>query len=280
LSKIAPTDSEFLVTDPDQQPDVVLEVPAGITPLGLSEEGYYSDKMVRCSFCKQRQKHRKGFFAILPDGKKALCGHCCAVQLTSKETVAKIERGIDRKVKAAKQQQVSTALLEDVEELTQILKSDLIPVEAAIERNLEELNDVFTNLNLSHEYKLGYALGGFRSISNACEDRISDAKVEELLKKRKLSMQAVGKALDAMEQATSMLQVSRLGGRINNWAKPNGYERSDVSFKNGVLVAGKWQTHLGEYDFWETTVEIERVVMPSCGRVREIIAPHCDPSSE
>lgn len=275
MSKNTPLDSDFLVTDPDQQPGVVLEVPEGIEPLGLAEEGYYSVKMVRCSFCRQRQKHRKGFFAILPDGTKALCGHCCAVQLTSKATVAKIERNIERKIKVAKQRQISNALLQDVDELSDLLKTNFIPVAEDIEWNFDELKDVFPSQPLSLEYKLGYALGGFRSIANACEDKLTDAKVEQLLQKRQKSMEAVGLALDAMEKAVSMLSFNHLGGRIKNWANADGYENADVSFKGGQLVAGKWQTHLGIYDFWESTVDLRPVEMPEVSRVRDIISgPH------
>lgn len=272
MNKNSPIDSERLVTDPDQQPGVVLEVPEGITPLGLAEDGYYSDKMVRCTFCKQRQKHRKGFYAILPGGTKALCGHCCAVKLTSKATVAKIERNTELKIKVAKQHQISEALLRDVDELTDLLKSNFIPTEEDIEKNFEALTYIFPSQILRLESKLGYALGGFRSIANACQGKLTEARIEQLLKKRQKSMQAVGLALEAMEKAVSMLEFKQLSRQIKSWAHADNYDCDDVSFNNGQLVAGKFQTYDDEYGFWEKTVDLCFVEMPDTSRVREIIA--------
>ena len=269
---MAPLDNGFLITDPDQQPGVVFEVPNGIEPEGLPEDGYYSEKMVRCSFCKQRQKHRKGFFAILPDSTKALCGHCCAVQLTSKATVAKIERTTERKIEVVRQRQISKALLQDVDELLDLLETNFVPVSHDIEWNFAELRYIFASQPLKLEYKLGYALGGFRSIANACEEKLTDAKVEQLLQKRQKSMEVVSLALDAMEKAVSLLSFNQLGGRIKNWGKVDGYASADVSFRKGRLVAGKRQTYLGEYDFWESTVDLRPVEMPQCIRLYEIIS--------
>ncbi|MEM9434593.1 MAG: hypothetical protein AAGA12_11785 [Pseudomonadota bacterium] len=185
--------------------------------------------------------------------------------------MAKIERNIERKIKVAKQRQISNALMEDVDELTELLKTNFIPVAEHIEWNFEELRDMFPSQQLSLDYKLGHAIGGFRSIAIACDDNLTDAKVEQLLQKRQKSMEAVGLALDSVENAVKILKFNHLGGRIKNWAKADGYESADVSFKDGKLVARKWQTYRGEYGFWESTLELRPVEMPDCSRVRSII---------
>lgn len=271
MSKSTPADAEFLITDPDQQPDVVLEVPAGIVPIGLSDEGYYSDKTVRCSFCKQRQKHRKGFFALLPDGTKALCGHCCAVQLTSKATVAKIERETERKIRSAKKRLIASAVLEDVPEIIELLEEKFVPVETEMREMYADLRNVFWAFYPPRIRPLGYALGGLRTIVTACEKDLTDAKVEELLRKKALAKSAVADSLQDMEAGIAGLRFDYIRGHIGKWGKSSGYETGDFGFKDGVVKAGKWQDHLGEYAFWETTVELEEIEFPDTTRIKELI---------
>lgn len=145
MSKALSPDEEFVITDLDKQPGVVLEVEPGIRPVMLLE-GYLSEKMVWCSFCKQRQRHGKGCFALLPDGSKALCGHCCAVEFTDKTTVAKIEKDLDRLVAQAEQWKISGTVLERVPELIEILDCDLIPIEQSVQQVMEELERIFPTL--------------------------------------------------------------------------------------------------------------------------------------
>ena len=71
MAKLSWTE-EFLITDPESQPSVVLEVEQGVRPLQLLEP-YSATVDVHCAFCPQRQRHKHGYLALLPDGRRALC---------------------------------------------------------------------------------------------------------------------------------------------------------------------------------------------------------------
>ena len=94
MAKAAPTE-EFLITDPEAQPGVVLKVEPGIRPLQLLEP-YLADHDVHCAFCLQRQLHKHGYFALLPDGSRALCGNICALEYFDKATVSSLDRKRDQ----------------------------------------------------------------------------------------------------------------------------------------------------------------------------------------
>lgn len=53
-------DEDLLITDPERQPGVILDVPPDVRPIGLLDTGYYADHEVRCSFCVKRTRHKKG----------------------------------------------------------------------------------------------------------------------------------------------------------------------------------------------------------------------------
>ena len=44
-----------------------------------------------------------------------------------------------------------------------------------------------------------------------------------------------------------------------------------MKMSGNVMVAGKWDTHLGEYDFWETTYEGSVIIMPDTTEIRGLM---------
>lgn len=268
MSKALPPDEEFVIIDPDQQPGVVLEVEPGIRPVMLLE-GYLSEKMVRCSFCKQRQRHRKGCFALLPDGSKALCGHCCAVEFTDKTTVAKIEKDLDRRVAQAEQRKISGAVLEGVRELIEILDRDLIPVEQSVHQVMEELERIFPTLRQRKPPKLAVARGGLASILKTADEKLTERRIEEILRKRGLVNDTIREGLALIQESVKAVSPDRIRGRFRSLAEGAGYEEMKMS--GNVMVVGKWETHLGEYDFWETTYEVPVIVMPDTTEIRGVM---------
>lgn len=268
MSKTVPPDEEFVVTDPDQQPGVVLEVEPGIRPVTLLA-GYLSEKMVRCSFCKRRQPHRKGCFALLPDGRKALCGHCCAVEFADKSTVAKIEKELDRRVAKAEQRRLSGAVLEGVPELLEVLDRDFIPVEQDVHHVMEELERIFPALRQRKPPKLAVARGGLATILKAADEKLNERKIEEILRKRGLVKEALREGLALLEESVKAVSPDRIRSHFRNLAEGAGYEEMKMS--GNIMVVGKWDTHLGEYDFREITYKVPVIVMPDKTEIRSLM---------
>ncbi|SEJ30489.1 hypothetical protein SAMN05421762_0956 [Pseudooceanicola nitratireducens] len=267
MSEALPPDEEFVITDPDQQPGVVFEVEPGIRPAML--EGYLSEKMVRCSFCKQRQRHRKGCFALLPEVSKALCDHCCAVEFTDKVTVAKIEKDLDRRVAQAEQRKISGAVFEGVPQLIEILDRDLIPIEQSLQQVMEELERIFPALRRRKPPKLAVACGGLATILKAADEKLIERRIEEILRKRGLVNDAIREGFALLQESVKAISPDRIRSRFRGLAEGAGYEEMKMS--GNVMVAGKWDTHLGEYDFWETTYEGSVIIMPDTTEIRGLM---------
>ena len=268
MSKVLLPDEEFVITDPDRQPGVVLEVAPGIRPVMLLD-GYLSEKMVRCSFCKQRQRHRKGCFALLPNGSKALCGHCCAVEFTDKTTVSKIEKDLDRRVAQAEQRKISRVVLEGVPEMIEIFDRDLIPVEQTVHQVMEELERIFPTLRQRKRPKLAVARGGLATIMKAAGEKLTERRIEEILRKRVLVSEAIREGLVLLEEGVKAVSPDRIRSRFRNLAEGAGYE--EMKMTGNIMVVGRWDTHLGQYDFRETTYEVPAILMPDTTEIRRLM---------
>jgi len=130
LNKQTFAEDDFLITDPEKHPGVVLEVPAGVNPLRLEPIGYRAETEVRCAFCRNRQRHSYGFFAVLPDGSLALCGNCCAIEISDKSTVAKIRQDVKRREITNQNMIIIRELTRGLPEILEVLERDFLPVEA------------------------------------------------------------------------------------------------------------------------------------------------------
>ncbi|PTA98892.1 MULTISPECIES: hypothetical protein [unclassified Sulfitobacter] len=268
MSKQVFPGEDFVITDPEQQPGVTLEVHAGIRPVMLLD-GYLSDTNVRCSFCKQRQWHRKGIFALLPDGSKALCGHCCAVELTDKTTVAKIERNLEKRVEIAAHRKMSAAVLGNAQELLQILDRDFIPVEKEMLQMIEEMERIFPSLQQRKPPKLAVARGGLATIIEAAEHKLTDLRVEEILKKRKLVDEAIHTGIELLEEGIKAFKPEHISRQLRHLALRARYEESKMVGR--TITVGRWEMYRGEYEFWETIYELPLMEMPSTATIHGML---------
>ncbi|MFX0543163.1 hypothetical protein ACEWPM_015715 [Roseovarius sp. S4756] len=217
MSKQVLPDEDFVITDPEQQPGVVLEVEPGIRPVMLLD-GYLSEKIVRCSFCKQRQWHRKGIFALLPDGSKALCGHCCAVGFTDKSTVAKIEKDLDIRVKKSAQRKVSAAVTSGIPELLEALDRDFMRVHRELNEVFNEMESIFPSMKKRARSGFGYARGGLIAIVKASDHKLSDSQIESILKKRSLANEIILKSLSVLREGISAMRHDRIRASLPHLA--------------------------------------------------------------
>jgi hypothetical protein len=269
MSKQYAADDDFLITDPEKQPGVILDLPAGVAPLGLREEGYYAEAMVRCSFCRQRQRHRRGYFAVLPDGSLALCGHCCAVALTSKATVARIDRRVDTQIAAAEHRTISGAIVRNVPEILALIDRDFLALEREVNETSCEISTLFPGWYRRAVPRLGVARGGLVAMLNEAGGKLTDRKVEELLKKRQLVFQAIREGLELLKEGADFIDLDRIRGLYRHHAHRCKYQ--EASLKGRVLTAGGCFYHLGEYDYWTFELEIPEITVPDTTELLELL---------
>lgn len=269
MSKQYAADDDFLITDPEKQPGVILDLPAGVAPMGLRDEGYYANAMVRCSFCRQRQRHRRGYFAVLPDGSLALCGHCCAVALTSKATVAKIDRRVDAQIAAAEHRTISAAIVRNIPEILAIIDRDFLALEREVNETSSELSALFPGWHRRAVPKLGVARGGLVALINEAGGKLTDRKVEDLLKKRQLVFEAIREGLDLLKDGAAFIDLDRIRGMYRDYAHRCGYQ--EASLKERTLTVGGCCWHLGEYDYWTFELEIPEIVVPDMAELLELL---------
>jgi hypothetical protein len=130
--------SSTLIVDPDQVEGVVQSVPLDTLPIRLLD-GYSSEKLVRCQFCRQRQKHYRGFFVELNTGAKALAGNCCATRIGGQERVAEIKREVTRKEKYADSLREKHILYDRLSLMLSGIEEKWLPAEEAVSAAISEI---------------------------------------------------------------------------------------------------------------------------------------------
>lgn len=239
VAKLSPTE-EFLITDPESQPDVVLEVEPGVRPLQLLEP-YSAAIDVHCAFCSQRQRHRHGYLALLPDGRRALCGNICAEEFFDKQTVNTLDRKRERLASARRRQQVSDAIVGTAEKLLPIIDKEIAPNEWEAEAAMLELGRhlspavrvLIKESNVGGVAFLGQpcrafadARGGIACILQKV-DKMTDREAEQLLAKRVAVIDRIKYGTRYLQEAAAFFERSNLV-RFCEWMRANK-ERHDIT---------------------------------------------------
>lgn len=127
-----------LIVDADQIEGVVSTVPSTVQPVRLLD-GYSSEKLVPCAFCKQKQRHYKGFVVELTDGSLALAGNCCATKIGGKSEVTKLAARVAKKEKAANLAREKQALHDALTLLQSEISKTWVPLEQAMNSRIAEV---------------------------------------------------------------------------------------------------------------------------------------------
>lgn len=264
-------DHEAIISDPDKQPGVILDVPAGLKPIELLD-AYQAAYPVRCSFCRQRQSHYRGFLALLEDGSRALCGHECAEHIGGKATVAALERTLERRLKEAEGRAVAAAVTAGVPEILAILDRDVMPVHRKAERVLRRLEKALPRaVETSAGSRLGFARGGLQRLLKARNESLTDRQVEDLLKVRARVAEEIPAGLDELEKAMSFLHPSNLkkeAGRLRHAARA---EEVEVKGEVVRVMREVYSACLGGYYWHQDALILPRLAMPDRGPIMRAI---------
>lgn len=264
-------DDDFLITQPDKQPGVVLELPPGIRPMMLLE-GYMSDYPVHCAFCRQRQLHRKGILVLLEDASKAMCGHCCAEEIGGKATVASIERSVDRMVAVSEKKRRSASVAAGLPEILKLLDADFLPIERAINDTIDKLRGMFPDLPRETSSQLAIARGGLVSIVKNAAKPMKDKTVEEMLRRRRLALSAVSIGLDNLDEALDFFAEENLRNIFKDLRRRTKYDR--IRFDGGIVRFEwhEWICEAGEYEDFYNEITLPRMDIPDRTLIRRLIA--------
>ena len=214
---------EFLITNPEEQPHVVLSVEPGVKPVQLLEP-YDSSSDVRCAFCAQRQVHKKGYLALLPDGRRALCGNVCAEEYFDKATVNSLDRKREKLARERIRKQNADAVLRNAEIAIPIIDDEIVPHEWEAEvpiseigqfvpkqmREVLESNGVRGTRFLGETCRaFGDARGGIRAIAMKAHSA-SEKDLEKLIEKRNRILERMRHGTDYLREAKAFFQRDNL----------------------------------------------------------------------
>ncbi|MBB3711748.1 hypothetical protein FHS00_001319 [Limimaricola variabilis] len=269
----AADDDDFLITDPEKQPGVISEVPAGVKPLRLEPIGYRANIEVRCAFCRNRQRHIYGFFAVLPDGSLALCGNCCAVEISDKSTVAKIKQDVKRREITNQNMIVIRELTRGLPEVLKVLERDVLPIEAQVNSTAKELEWLFPSSRGTWKTskKLGLARGGLVSVLKIT-GKLGERDVEGVLEKRQRIFTAIREGLQELEVAAKALRAEPVKHALRTLARRDGYEQ--VTMRGTEVVVGSWIPDPDDDEmeiFSERTVPLLTVEVPDARELLGLI---------
>jgi hypothetical protein len=232
MAQTTPTE-EFLITDPESQPGVVLAVEAGVRPIQLLEP-YYANHDVRCAFCAHRQVHKKGYFALLPDGRRALCGNVCAEEYFDKQTVNSLDRKRDQLASARLRREQADAIIGNAAALLPIIDADIAPNEWEAEAAMADLG-LHLNAAVREQIKgsdvlgveflgqgcraFGDARGGIALIiSKTCG--VTEREAEKLMEKRAKVVERIEHGTRYLQEAVAFFQPDNLH-RFREWLLAN-----------------------------------------------------------
>lgn len=224
---------DFLITNPEKQPDVVLEVEAGARPIQLLEP-YAADHDVHCAFCKQRQLHKNGYLALLEDGRRALCGNVCAEEYFDKATVNSLDRKRDQLAGARRKRQQAEAIIGKAADLLPVIDNDIAPNEWAAEAAMAALGNYIPPA-VRHQIKgsdvqgvvylgqscraFGDARGGIACIVGKA-DGVTDGEAAKLMEKRAAVMERIEHGTHYLQEAVAFFQPDNLQ-RFRSWMLAN-----------------------------------------------------------
>lgn len=234
MSKQPFAEDDFLITDPEKHPNVILEVPAGVEPLRLEPVGYLADTEVRCSFCPQRQRHRRGFFAVLPDESLALCGNCCAVKIAGKSTVAKIKQDVKRREEVAAARKDVALLAIGLAPVIEILERDWLPIEKDVHRHVQRLHECFHSVKLPRLAKLSVVAAGLRDISAASSE--GQVNLRAIKRKRVRALDMIPEGMAGLRDELAKLDLARLKQLVDADEPVHGYYRTKLHGRSLYLL--------------------------------------------
>jgi hypothetical protein len=130
MSKEFTDSSEFVVSSPDLQVGLSMEIEPGTRPKEFLNRYDAADK-VRCAFCKGHTPHHRGFTVRLDDGRTALCGIICAQDFFGKEVASRFESVLQQQIERHNQKRILARTVDGAASALAIMENDWLEIERA-----------------------------------------------------------------------------------------------------------------------------------------------------
>lgn len=106
----------FVTTQPESQEGLTPEIPIGEIPISYINS-YDADRDVRCAFCPSHTPHKRGFTALMEDGRIALCGNRCAIKYFGKD----IANNLEKILKEQKRRDIDESIIRQMVEASSVV---------------------------------------------------------------------------------------------------------------------------------------------------------------
>ena len=121
----------YQVTDPQSQAGLTEVIEAGQIPVRYINK-YHTNHDVRCAFCDKHTPHRRGFTAIMKDGRIALCGIDCGRHYFGEEVARNFEKALQKTEEEADRDAILEAAMEDLPVLYEEVCKKWVPLEQSV----------------------------------------------------------------------------------------------------------------------------------------------------
>lgn len=122
----------YQIAEPQSQLGLTEVIEAGEIPVRYLNR-YHTDHDVRCAFCDNHTHHRRGFTAIMKDGRTALCGIDCGRKYFGDEVAKNFERALQKTEDEAKRDAILAAAMEDLPKLQREVRVKWLPLQREVD---------------------------------------------------------------------------------------------------------------------------------------------------
>lgn len=233
--------NDFLITDPLAQPGVVASVPEGVEIVDLDDVPYRAEPQVHCAFCKHKQLHNDGYFAVLSNGLRAPCGNCCAAKFdgVKKRTIDRNRNRLKRERTERENMRGLTQGLDVAAEIVafvdqvlgQTAVATIILREALIPEAREDLRSRGI-LGIDFLDKPSPSVAAARAVITAIRGRreVKPAERDRLMERRISAMQDVAAGVAYVKACAEFFDADNLAA-IEAWAVAHGGQFGVTKFK-------------------------------------------------
>ena len=257
---------------PEEQEALTLSIPEGDIPSDY-ENSYKLDYKVRCAFCRNRTPHQWGVTAIMDDGRRALCGNCCAKRVFGDEIHAQLKSELERRENAVVNRELISPLLDGIDDVIKKIKP-LLPLERYACEQLTAIVGILPNswqrkMNDSgrltvheddglfigsikgmdaltaterHLFQAGSELYGIRKMLS---DDPDDAVIKAAGLKRQSAVRSIKEGISFLGDARTLFESDENFQLLCIWFKnqQNEYSRKRMKFirlEPGTYTEGDW----------------------------------------
>lgn len=116
---------------PDEQDGLTLIIGGDEAPVDY-ENSYKIGYKVACAFCSKKTPHQWGITAVMEDGRRALCGNCCAKRLFGSDIHKKLSAELSKRERSVIARHMFGPLMDGISSVIDELEANWLPFEKQV----------------------------------------------------------------------------------------------------------------------------------------------------